>query len=312
MRNLIKRGKAQNKLRVTSCELRVYPWFVVCFLFLFNNAFANDSFVFQQKNTSLITKNRQLSTVNHQPFIKDSIVIQQASKYVTTDKLGQVYIVNTNDELIKYNAQGQQQFVYFDRTLGEISFVDATNPFQILVFFEDFQTVVWLDRTLNPISKTNFTDFGFFQINTLSVASDNRIWIYDNTTFQIKKVDNQGNVIMESLELNNITDNLYPNFIIEKNNRIYLNNPTTGILVFDNFGQYLETIPITNLTNFQIIDNQLWYQWETEFRSYHFQTLETQTIKLPFQIEANQAVFKQKNNWYWIKLKEILIFKLKN
>ncbi|MGB1120907.1 MAG: hypothetical protein ACPG3Z_02855, partial [Saprospiraceae bacterium] len=60
------------------------------FLFLFNNAFANDS-----------------------------IVIGQASKYVITDKLGQVYIVNTADELIKYNAQGQQQFIYFDRTLGE-------------------------------------------------------------------------------------------------------------------------------------------------------------------------------------------------
>ncbi|MFK7950233.1 MAG: hypothetical protein AB8G11_21765 [Saprospiraceae bacterium] len=305
MMNLMQIGKAQNKLRVTSCELRVYPWFVVCFLFLINNTFANDSIIFQQKNTLLITE-------NHQPFIKDSIVIQQASKYVTTDKLGQIYIVNANDELIKYNAQGQEQFVYFDRTLGEISLIDATNPFQILVFFEGFQMVVWLDRTLNPISKTSFSDFGFFQINTLSVASDNRIWIYDNTTFQIKKVDNQGNVITESLELNNITNNLYPNFIIEKNNRIYLNNPETGILVFDNFGQHIETIPITNLTNFQIIDNQLWYQWKSEFRSYHFKTLETQTIDLPFQVETNQAIFKQKNNWYWVKLEEILIFKLKN
>ena len=120
-------GKALNELQVASYELRVYPWFVVFFLFLFNNAFANDSIVFQQKNTLLITENRQ-------PFAKDSIVIQQVSKYVTTDKLGQVYIVNTNDELIKYNAQGQEQFVYFDRTLGEISLIDATNPFQILVF----------------------------------------------------------------------------------------------------------------------------------------------------------------------------------
>ena len=256
--------------------------FIVLFLFLlfFNNAFANDS-----------------------------IVIAQESKYVTTDKLGQVYIVNTNDELIKYDTEGKRLFEYFDRTLGEISLIDATNPFQILVFFEGFQTVVWLDRTLNPISRTNFTDFGFFQINTISVASDNRIWIYDNTTFQIKKIDNQGNVITESLELNNITDSLYSNFIIEKNNRIYLNNPETGILVFDNFGQYLETIPFIGLTNFQIADNQLWYQWETEFRSYHFQTLETQRIELPFQVKANQAVFKQKNNWYWVKENEVMIMK---
>ena len=248
------------------------------FVFLFNNAFANDS-----------------------------IVIGQASKYVITDKLGQVYIVNTADELVKYNAQGQQQFIYFDRTLGEISYIDATNPFQVLVFFEDFQTVVWLDRTLNPMSTIHLSDFGFFQLNTIAVASDNRLWIYDNTTFQIKKIDNQGEVIVESMELNNLTTNLNPNFIIEKNNRIYLNNPITGIYVFDIFGQYIETIPILNLTTFQIIDGQLWYQNKTEFNSYHFKTLQTEIIDLPFRIEAKQTVFKQKNNWFWVKGEEVVI-----
>jgi len=250
------------------------------FLFLFNNAFANDS-----------------------------IVIGQASKYVITDKLGQVYIVNTADELIKYNAQGQQQFIYFDRTLGEISYIDATNPFQVLVFFEGFQAIVWLDRTLNPISMMRLSDFGFFQLNTIAVASDNRLWIYDNTTFQIKKIDNQGEVIVESMELNNLTTNLNPNFIIEKNNRIYLNNPETGIFVFDIFGQYIETIPISNLTTFQIMDGQLWYQNKTEFNSYHFKTLQTKTIDLPFRIEAKQTVFKQKNNWFWVKDEEVVIMK---
>lgn len=250
------------------------------FLFLFNNAFANDS-----------------------------IVIGQASKYVITDKLGQVYIVNTADELIKYNAQGQQQFIYFDRTLGEISYIDATNPFQVLVFFEGFQAIVWLDRTLNPISMMRLSDFGFFQLNTIAVASDNRLWIYDNTTFQIKKIDNQGEVIVESMELNNLTTNLNPNFIIEKNNRIYLNNPETGIFVFDIFGQYIETIPISNLTTFQIMDGQLWYQNKTEFNSYHFKTLQTKTIDLPFRIEAKQTVFKQKNNWFWVKGEEVVIMR---
>lgn len=284
--------------------------FVVLFLFLsfFNNAFANDSIVFQ-KSRQPSAACPETSVVNRQPFLNDSLVIQQASKYVTTDKLGQVYIVNTDDELLKYNAQGEQQFVYFDRTLGSISYIDATNPFQVLVFFEDFQTVVWLDRTLNPISKMNLSDFGFFQLNTIGVASDNRLWIYDNTTFQIKKIDNQGEIIIESLELNNLTNNLNPNFIIEKNNRIYLNNPKTGIFVFDNFGQYIETIPFTDLTTFQIMDNQLWYQKATTYHSYHFQTLQKQVVDLPFQIEADQTVFKQKNNWFWVKEKEVVIMK---
>lgn len=273
MTNLIKLGNHQNK------PWKPY-WFVALSLFFFNVAFANDS-----------------------------LVIEQYSKYVVTDKLGQIYIVNLNDELLKYDAQGRQQFLYFDRTLGEISYIDATNPFQVMVFFEDFQTIVWLDRTLNPMSSINLSDFGFFQVNTIGVASDNRIWLYDNTTFQIKKIDSQGQVITESLELNNLADNLNPNFILEKNNRVYLNNPQTGIFVFDNFGQFIETIPITGLTVFQVLENQLWYYKVTEFYSYHFQTLQTQAVDLPFQAAKTDKIFKQKNNWYWIKKEAVVILK---
>ena len=273
MTNLIILGNHPNKLGKNY-------WLVVLFFFFFKVAFANDS-----------------------------LVISQSSKYVTTDKLGQVYIVNTDDELIKYNVQGQQQFLFFDRTLGEISFIDATNPFQVLVFFEDFQTIVWLDRTLNPISKMNLSQFGFFQVNTISMASDNHVWLYDNTTFQIKKINTQGEVTLETQELNSLTEDLHPNFILEKNSRIYLNNPKTGILVFDNFGQYIETIPIEGLTTFQIMDNHLWYSKATKLYKYHFQTLQTQAVALPFQVATSETVFKQKNTWFWVKQKAVVIIK---
>lgn len=273
MTNLTTLGNRLNKLG------KCY-WLLALFLFFFKVAFANDS-----------------------------LVITQSSKYVTTDKLGQVYIVNTDDELIKYDAQGQQQFLFFDRTLGEITFIDATNPFQVLVFFEDFQTIVWLDRTLNPISKMNLSQFGFFQVNTISMASDNQVWLYDNTTFQIKKINTQGEVTLETQELNNLTEQLHPNFILEKNSRIYLNNPKTGILVFDNFGQYIETIPIKDLTTFQIMDNYLWYSKSTKLYKYHFQTLQTQAVALPFQVATSETVFKQKNTWFWVKQKAVVIIK---
>lgn len=242
-------------------------------------------------------------------LLNESITISQQAKYVTTDKLGQIYLVNAEDELIKYNTEGKELFKYFDRTLGEITYIDATNPFQIAIFFEDFQTVVWLDRTLNPMSIINLSNFGFFQINTLAVSNDGNLWIYDNATFQLKKIDNQGNIIVESTELNNLVADLNPNFLIEKNNRIYLNNPENGILVFDNFGQYLQTIPITNLTTFQIINNQLYYQKDTTFYGFHFQTLDNQIMDLPFNINKNETILIQKNHWFQVKENEVSIVK---
>lgn len=240
-------------------------------------------------------------------LLNEPITISQQAKYVTTDKLGQIYLVNTADELVKYSTDGKELFQYFDRTLGEITYIDATNPFQVAVFFEDFQTIVWLDRTLNPMSTINLSDFGYFQINTLAISSDNHLWIYDNTTFQLKKIDNQGNILIESTELNNLVDNLNPSFLLEKNNRLYLNNPEYGILVFDNFGQYLQTIPITDLSTFRILNNQLFYQKDTTFYGFHFQTLNNEPIDLPFEIKKEEIVLIQKNYWFLVKEEEVMV-----
>ncbi len=241
----------------------------------------------------------------------DSLVvtnfINEKVRYFNADKLGQSYIVNDVEELIKYDANGVRLFTYFDRTFGEISYIDVTNPFQIAVFYEDFQTIVWLDRTLNPISSVNLSKFGFFQINVFSVSSDNHLWIYDNATFQIKKINSQGEVIVESLQLNNQIPNLNPISIVERNNRIYLNNPKTGILVFDNFGQFTQTLPILNLTDFQLINNQIFYQKDNKLHRFQLQTLQHTIVDLSFDILEDEQILVQKNHWFWIKESEVVI-----
>ena len=221
--------------------------------------------------------------------------------------MGQSYIVNDVEELIKYDANGIKLFTYFDRTFGKISYIDVTNPFQIAVFYEDFQTVVWLDRTLNPMSSVSLSNFGFFQINVFGVSSDSHLWIYDNATFQIKKINAQGEIMIESVELNNQFPTLNPITIVEKNNRIYLNNPETGILIFDNFGQFIQLLPITNLTSFQIINNQLFYQKDNQLNRFHLKTLQHQVVDLSFQIGQKEQVLVQKNYWFWIKAAEVVI-----
>ena len=323
MKNLVESGKARNK----PMRFQKPHRFGVIVLFVITSSLTlllkekgmpldfvklNKSINHFSESIKLnFTKLRKSSVV---PFsfrrrVRDEAIIPQSSKYVTTDKLNQIYLVTPSDELIKYSAEGQELFRFHDRTLGEITYLDATNPFQVLVFFEDFQTIVWLDRTLNPISTVNLSNFDFFQISTLAVSSDNYLWIYDNTTFQLKKINNQGQTLVESNELNVLIDNLNPNFLIEKNNRIYLNNPETGILVFDNFGQFLQTIPITNLSNFQIINNQLFYQKDNTFHIFHFQTLDKKSLDLPFEIGEDETVFTQKNYWFLVKEKEVCIFK---
>jgi hypothetical protein len=296
MTQSLKTGKILfNKLQLTNYESLITNFqlqiFTILILIIIPN-FSNAEIIVEQGTSDSSIVNR---------------FINEKARYFTVDKLGQSYIVNEVEELIKYDANGEQLFTYFDRTFGQISYIDVTNPFQIAVFYEGFQTIVWLDRTLNPISSVNLSRFGFFQINILGVSSDNHLWIYDNATFQIKKINTKGEVMVESVELNNQFPTLNPTSIVEKNNRIYLNNPETGILIFDNFGQFIQTLPIPNLTNFQIFNNQLFYQKNKKVYRFQLKTLIHQAVKLPFDIDANETVVIQKNFWFWVKSEEIVI-----
>jgi len=74
---------------------------------------------------------------------------------------------------------------------------------------------------------------------------------------------------------NLLNKNIQPNFIVEYNNQVYLNDPKVGILVFDNFGTYIKTLPIFGLTNFQVKEKYLLFVNEkNEIMTYDFFTLD--------------------------------------
>src|SRR5215471_5359097 len=71
----------------------------------------------------------------------------------TVDNLGNVYMINQNGQLKKTGPAGDSLAIYNDIThYGKISYVDVTNPLKVLLYYQDFGTVVILDRFLNKVS----------------------------------------------------------------------------------------------------------------------------------------------------------------
>ena len=61
----------------------------------------------------------------------------------SVDNLGNIYVINTDNQLKKLSPQGDSLAVFDDvRRYGKISFVDVTNPLNILVYYRDFTTII--------------------------------------------------------------------------------------------------------------------------------------------------------------------------
>jgi len=110
-----------------------------------------------------------------------------ADDFIGFDKFGFCYLIKSN-AFIKWNEGKSVE--YKNVSLGKIARVDIENPLLIVLFYENFNTIVLLDNQLNEIKKINFVELNLpIVAHAVGLASQNRLWIYDNLVQQIGLYD---------------------------------------------------------------------------------------------------------------------------
>ena len=241
-------------------------------------------------------------------FIKS---IPTSSKNFTTDNLGNIYLLNGNS-LDKYDSEGTLLKTYSNKNLGSISGVDAANPLKIFLFYESFQQVIILDNMLAPSSDpVSLETLGFNQTSLVCSSHNNGMWIYNKQNFELVRLDQN---FQQTNKTENITrqtlSEVNPDFLIEQNNNIFLNDSAKGIIVFDIYGTYNKTIPIKGLTHFQISNEELIYFKGGKMKSYNMKTLSEEEINLPTTEIFDARTEKEK--LYLLKQKSLDIYHVKN
>ncbi|MCW3086351.1 MAG: hypothetical protein JWP12_3717 [Bacteroidetes bacterium] len=206
----------------------------------------------------------------------------EGAGFFTTDNQSNVYIVK-GDELIKFDKTGKQLYKYSNKNLGDISFIDASNMLKILVFYKEFSQIVFLDNTLSlsgePVA---FDKLGFQQALLACSSNNSNIWIYDQQNFSLVQLSQSYEKLQQTANLNTVLNmDLQPDYLLEYDNKVYLNNPGSGILVFDVYGTYYKTIPVKNTKRFQPIGDWVYYMDGKTARAYNLKTTEEHQFDMP-------------------------------
>src|ERR1700754_3885044 len=67
------------------------------------------------------------------------------ARFMTTDELGNVYLVRQDNGLIRYNNNGDSTGNFRSIQNGDLEWIDATNPLRILLYYPAFSKVILLD-----------------------------------------------------------------------------------------------------------------------------------------------------------------------
>jgi len=221
---------------------------------------------------------------------------------IYSDNLGNLYVVK-DFVVSKYNPSGNLLFTYSDNFMGEISSISIGEGLKVLVYYRDNGQLVLLDNTMSRIASPvnlNFNNLGTTTLATTSVQ--NSFWFFDPIQGAIIRTTNTINVIFNSGNLSQLLNSpINPNFMVEYGNKLYLNDPEMGILVFDIFGTYLKTIPIKGLLKFQIAEKGLYFYRNNHLFFYDFQNFNQIEIPLPVKsalqvLVSNKMLFIQTDN----------------
>lgn len=117
---------------------------------------------------------------------QDSIVLT-SNPFFGYDQFGFYYSMKNN---VLSKTKKEEYFEYKNIALGKPTKVDIQNPLKIMLFYENFNTIILLDNQLSETQRINFSENDVpIMATAAGIASQNRLWIYNNLTQQIGLFD---------------------------------------------------------------------------------------------------------------------------
>jgi hypothetical protein len=201
---------------------------------------------------------------------------------MTVDELGNIYVVRNDNTLLRYNENGDSTGFYRSVLNGEISFVDATNPLRVLVYYPGYFKIVLLDRMLSQKNELDLRKINIANATAIASSADGNIWVYDRFNARLKKIDDQLNEIKQSNDLRQEIQTVpSPLFMTERNWKVYLSDAVKGIFVFDRYANYLNALPIPNAGQLQILGSKILYRKGDSLFSWDMDKIKETVIKIP-------------------------------
>jgi hypothetical protein len=238
-------------------------------------------------------------------LLKVSLInsIQANAVDFTTDNLGNIYVLSATNQIKKLNNKGDSIAVYNDvRRYGKIFSIDATNPLKVLVYYRDFATILVLDRLLNVRNTIDLRQQNIFQAKAITTSYDNNIWLFDELENKLKKLSDDGRVLLETPDFRQIFEEpISPSIMYDRDGLVYLYDSAKALISFDYYGARQNNFEIKGINDLQVMDkNTILGRSKTQIVLYKPATLQLFTFKLLPQMQGYKKINFNNNRLYML------------
>lgn len=231
---------------------------------------------------------------------------------VAQDRYGNVYVVEKDGVIHQFDSLGRKLLVYSPPTVAEVSLLEARSTVRLFAFYRDLQSYTLLNRFLTPIENYKFENENIGFVRLANLSADNQLWILDDVDFAIKKFNKNFNqiVLKTPLDLLFVENNYDINYLCEYQNQLFLNDRYTGILIFDNLGNFKRKIALVRgLEQFNFLNEEIYFLENNAIRFLHLYHTTERILPLPEQWKSKaKKVICQKQRLFLFSENEMVIF----
>jgi hypothetical protein len=228
----------------------------------------------------------------------------------SVDNIGDLYLITSDNQLKKFNEKVDSVGVFNQVTqYGKLTYVNAGNPWKTILFYQNFSTIVLLDKYLNVVTSINLRKQNIFKVEAVTTSYDNNIWLFDEQDNKLKKIDDNGNVLSESVDFRLLFDSVPdPKQIIDRDGFVYLNDPQKGIYIFDYYGSFKSKLTFLNWRNIAVIGKNIYGFDSQNLYNYTPPVPDYTTKKLPGELQNNSSIQLRNHRMYILKNNRLSIY----
>lgn len=228
---------------------------------------------------------------------------------VSIDRKNNIYITDRQGNIESISEAGDPLTIYSPSLPARVHLIESWQGMKTFVFYKDRQEFLLLDRFLNPTGteKLERNVIGFARL--AAIANDNNIWIIDDSDFSLKKyhLHTRNTSIINLLNTILPEDNYDFVFMKEYQNQLFIADPGKGIFIFDNLGNFIKSIPVRNVHQFNFINDELYFIEKNTLYMIHLYTSVQKEVRFP---ENNyKFVLLTSDKAYLFTEKDIFIFR---
>lgn len=231
----------------------------------------------------------------------------------TVDNLGNIYLMNSGNQLKKLNNNGDSVGIFNDvRRYGKLYSLDVTNPLKMLLYYKGFATIVVLDRFLNIQNTIDLRKQNIFSVKAVGQSFDNNLWIFDEQDAKLKKIGEDGKVLNETVDFRLLFDTIpSPTQIFDQDRFVYLYDSTKGMYIFDYYGSLKNNLHYTSLKNVQVIGKTIFGVRDNHFFSYTMGDIQEKLFPLPANETEVQKMLINSSGLYTLNNNELRIYRFR-